>query len=87
MILFGMQPRTEQEPPLAVVEPGADPLSVPVDLTLIRCDVHAVSQAPDGYAFRVWLALGDRDPFAVTILPSQPLESHLEELVDQCIGV
>jgi hypothetical protein len=87
MILFGMQPRTEQKPPLAIVEPGADPLSVPVDLNLIRCDVHAVSQAPDGYAFRVWLALGDRDPFAITILPSQALQSQLEELVDQCIGV
>lgn len=87
MILFGMQPQTDREPPLAILEPGANPVIVPVDLTLIRCDVHAVSQAPDGYAFRVWVAVGDRDPFAITILASQSLQSQLEELVDECIGV
>jgi hypothetical protein len=87
MILFGMQPDPDREPPLAILEPGADPIFVPVDLTLIRCDVHAVSQAPDGYAFRVWMAVGDRDPFAITVLPPQSLQTQLEGLVDQCIGV
>ncbi|HEX5672320.1 MAG TPA: hypothetical protein VFY46_06310, partial [Acidimicrobiia bacterium] len=37
MILFGMQPRPEREPPLAILEPDADPVRVPVDLILIRC--------------------------------------------------
>ena len=87
MILFGMQPRPGREPPLAILQPGADPLSVPVDLNLIRCDVHAVSQAPDGYAFRVWIAVGDREPISITILASQSLQTQLEELVDECIGV
>ena len=87
MILFGMQPHPDREPPLAILGPGADPLIVPVDLTLIRCDVHAVSQAPDGYAFRVWMAVGDRDPFAVTVLAPHSLQTQLEGLVDQCIGV
>jgi hypothetical protein len=87
MILFGMQTRPEREPPLAVLEPDADQVRVPVDLVLIRCDVHAVSQAPDGYAFRVWIALGDREPIAITILASQSLQTQLEELVDECIGV
>jgi hypothetical protein len=87
MILFGMQPRPEREPPLAILEPDADPVRVPVDLILIRCDVHAVSQAPDGYAFRVWIGVGDREPIALTILASQSLQTQLEELVDECIGV
>ena len=87
MILFGMQPRPEREPPLATLEPGADPVRVPVDLILIRCDVHAVSQAPDGYAFRVWIAVGDGEPIAITLLASESLQSELEQLVDECIGV
>jgi hypothetical protein len=87
MILFGMQPRPEREPPLAILEPGPDPASLPVDLILIRCDVHAVSQAPDGYAFRVWIAVGGREPFAITVLASDSLQTQLEELVDECIGV
>jgi hypothetical protein len=74
MILFGMQPDPDREPPLAILEPGADPIFVPVDLTLIRCDVHAVSQAPDGYAFRVWMAVGDRDPFAIR--PGSPVSPN-----------
>lgn len=87
MILFGMQTRPEREPPLAILEPDEDPVKVPVDLILIRCDVHAVSQAPDGYAFRVGIAVGDREPIAITILPSQSLQTQLEELVDECVGV
>jgi hypothetical protein len=87
MILFGMQTRPEQGPPLATLEPGADPVRVPVDLIPIRCDVHAVSQAPDGYAFRVWIAVGDGEPIAITILATESLQTQLEELVDECIGV
>ena len=87
MILFGMQPRLEREPPLAVVDSRADPVTVPVDLILIRCDVHGVSQAPDGYAFRVWIAVGDREPIAITILASESLQTELKQLVDECIGV
>jgi hypothetical protein len=87
MILFGMQPRPEGNLLPAILEPDADPLSVPVDLVLIRCDVHAVSQAPDGYAFRVWIAVGGREPFALTVLAPPSLQNQLEELVDECIGV
>lgn len=84
MILFGME-AVAPDLPLQVGAGGVERLGV--ELSLIRCDVHAVSQAPDGYAFRVWVATGGAEPFALTVIPHPQLQTELETLVEACLGV
>lgn len=85
MILYGMHAVQPTGQPIAVLPPGIESLSVPVVMTLARCDTHAVSQAPDGYSFRVWVAVGDHDAQLVTVFPDSRLQEQLEDLVLTCL--
>lgn len=85
MILYGMHAVQPTGQPIAVLPPEVESLSVPVVMTLARCDTHAVSQAPDGYSFRVWVAVGDHDAQLVTVFPDNRLQEQLEDLVITCL--
>jgi hypothetical protein len=85
MILYGLETPTPSEGSIGVIEPDEGELRIPVRLTLARCDVHAVSQAPDGYAFRVWVGVGDGEPILATVKPSGSLQDELERIVLDCM--
>ncbi|MEX1125223.1 MAG: hypothetical protein WEE53_06115 [Acidimicrobiia bacterium] len=85
MILFGMDPVTPSAPSVAVLGPDEEEVRIPVRLTLARCDVHAVSQAPDGYSFRAWVAVGESEPILTTVLPHDRLQIQLESFVLECL--
>jgi hypothetical protein len=85
MILFGMDPVTPSAPSIAVLGPDEEEVRIPVRLTLARCDVHAVSQAPDGYSFRTWVAVGESEPILTTVLPHDRLQIQLESFVLECL--
>jgi len=84
MILFGIHPLTPSAEVVAVLGPDVDVVRIPIRLTLARCDVHAVSQAPDGYSFRVWVAVGEREPILTTVVADDRLQTQLESLVLEC---
>ena len=85
MILFGMDTLTPTAGVVAVLGPDDDVVRIPVRLTLARCDVHAVSQAPDGYSFRVWVAVGESEPILTTVVAHDQLQAQLESLVLECL--
>jgi hypothetical protein len=85
MILYGLETLTPSEDIVGVIEPEESELRIPVRLTLARCDVHAVSQAPDGYSFRVWVGIGDGEPILTTVKPDGPLQEELEAIVLDCV--
>jgi hypothetical protein len=85
MILYGMEAMSPSGDVVAVLGPGQDKMTVPVRLTLARCDVHAVSQAPDGYSFRVWIGVGDSEPILTTVRPDDALQTGLEAIVLSCM--
>jgi len=86
MILFALEASDSTEVPLAL-EAGSEAVAIPVEITLVRCDVHAISQAPDGYAFRAWFGIGDSEPFAISVLAGDSLLRQLELMVDECLGL
>jgi hypothetical protein len=85
MILYGMEAVSQKGDVVAILDPEDDELSIPVRLTLARCDVHAVSQAPDGYSFRVWVGVGEREPILATVKPNDALQEELEDIVLDCM--
>jgi hypothetical protein len=86
MILFGMEPLAPTSGPVTVLGPEDEKATVPVRLTLARCDVHAVSQAPDGYSVRIWISVGGSEPILTTVFPHDRLQSQLESLVLECLN-
>jgi hypothetical protein len=85
MILYGLETLTPPDDVVGAIAPQEYELRIPVRLTLARCDVHAVSQAPDGYSFRVWVGIGDGEPILTTVKPDGRLHEQLEAIVLDCI--
>lgn len=64
--------------------PGT-PVEVPVTMTPVRCDAHAVGEAKRGYAFGVRVAVDGQEPVSVAVEPEPHVRAVLEgALLDAC---
>lgn len=58
---------------------GAEVLRIPLDITPVRCDEHAIGQASQPFFFRYFIAIGEADASYVIV---EPDETERELLLD-----
>jgi hypothetical protein len=63
-----------------------DRAAVPVDFSYGRCDEHARSQSTQSFVFRIWLRLGDGEPLAQVVQPTEEQQRRLLRFLDSACG-
>ncbi len=71
--------------PVTVLDPGVASARVPVEFEVTRCDPHAVGQSTRTYDFKLWVAVGDREPQLMILAPDPELKSRLQGLIARCV--
>jgi hypothetical protein len=80
-VLFEMDLRGE-----TTMAGDEDRAAVPVDFRYGRCDEHARSQSTQTFVFRIWLRLGDGEPLAQVVQPTNAQQTRLLRFLDFACG-
>ena len=75
----------EGSSPLASMASGEDSVAIPVQMRIIRCDPHAVTESKKTFQLATWVAIGDRDAQHIVISPEGELRAALEALIQECL--
>ena len=71
--------------PLAAMAPDEREVEVPVQLRVIRCDPHAVTESKKTFQLAIWIAVGDRETQHLVISPEGALRDELQALIEECL--
>jgi hypothetical protein len=72
--------------PVATLRAGQDSAAAEVVVQASRCDQHALIESKTSFTFRVFAAVGDREPVRVLVTVSQPARNALQALLDATCG-
>jgi len=73
-------------PPPAVLAPDAARLELPVEVTLARCEAHALIEAKLRHQFPLWAGAGDRPADYLTVEAGDEGRRRLDDLLDRCLA-
>ncbi len=73
-------------PPPAVLAPDAARLELPVEITLARCEAHALIEAKLRHRFPLWAGAGDRPADPLTVEAEGEGRRQLDDLLARCLA-
>lgn len=86
-VIFTMGPLGAAASPLLVLEPGQDRAEIPIEITVSRCDPHALADSKRTFFLPLWAAIGDGDELATFITVDDTAQARLDELIQTGCGL
>jgi hypothetical protein len=72
-------------PPLATLSDGQPAATIPIEITVSRCEPHAVIESKKSFDFAVWVTTGEYEAEHVLVRPTGALRDELEAMINDCI--
>lgn len=85
-VLFDLNPPAPAHSPVASLPAGAATLTIPVEMSVPRCDAHVLIEAKKVFFFSIGLKIGDAPVQYLQIPPPDPIQRGLRALVTACQG-
>ncbi|MDQ6874443.1 MAG: hypothetical protein M3042_05175 [Actinomycetota bacterium] len=85
-VLFDLNPPAPAHSPVASLPAGAASLSIPVEMSVPRCEPHVLIEAKKIFFFSIGLQIGSAPVQYLQIPPPDPIQRGLRTLVTDCQG-
>lgn len=85
-VLFDLNPPAPAHSPVARLPAGEASLTIPVEMSVPRCDAHVLIEAKKIFFFSIGLQVGSAPVQYLQIPPPDPIQRGLRALVTACQG-